>query len=186
MPFRAVVLLWWAWLVYWLAAAGWTKTTRWRESAASRATYTLAAPTALWLLGPARLLPAILHQRIFPASPLLAWLGAAVTAAGLGFNIWARLHLGRNWSGAVTVKEDHELVRTGPYRRIRHPIYTGIILALVGTAVTLGERRGLLALVVVTLALIRKLRLEEARMSETFPDYAAYRRESAALFPFLY
>jgi protein-S-isoprenylcysteine O-methyltransferase Ste14 len=122
MPFRAVVLLRWAWLLYWLAAAGWTKTTRWRESAASRATYMLTAPTALWLLGPAP--PAAGHSASADlprvAAPRLA--RAAVTAAGLGFSVWARFHLGRNGSGAVTVKEDHELVRTGPYRRIRHPI----------------------------------------------------------------
>src|SRR6185312_1899697 len=70
------------------------------------------------------------------------WIGIALLIAGLGFSIWARRRLGRNWSGTVTVKHDHELVRTGPYRWVRHPIYTGILLGFVGSTVALDEWRG--------------------------------------------
>ena len=72
----------------------------------------------------------MLSARFVPAGNLLPVLGAIMIAAGLGFAVWARAHLGRNWSGIVTVKEGHALVRTGPYRAVRHPIYTGLLLEL--------------------------------------------------------
>ena len=112
--------------------------------------------------------------------------GAVLVAAGLGFSIWARRHLGRNWSVSVVVKEDHTLVRSGPYARVRHPIYTGILLALVGTVVAIGEWRGLAALALALLAFAWKSRAEEERMRETFPEYEQYRRETASLIPFVY
>jgi protein-S-isoprenylcysteine O-methyltransferase Ste14 len=185
-PIQVVGLLWLAWVAYWFVSAGSAKPSRWRESPRSRATHMLPALAAAWLLGLPMLTPAVLRLPFFPWSPALGWLGAAVAAVGLGFSVWARVHLGRNWSGIVTVKEDHELVRSGPYGRVRHPIYTGLIAAFAGTAMVMDQTRALLALVLLTLALVRKLHIEEARMAETFPDYAAYRRETAALFPFIY
>ena len=89
------------------------------------------------------------------------FLGVAAVAAGLAFTVWARICLGRNWSGTVTLKQDHELVRTGPYRFVRHPIYTGLLVAIAGSAVVRGEWRAALALVIAFAALWRKLRLEE-------------------------
>jgi protein-S-isoprenylcysteine O-methyltransferase Ste14 len=189
MPYQAVALLWFAFIFCWLAAARSVKATRWRESMASRISYSwpvlLFAITAL-LLRATGVLPTVLTARFYPWSQLIGWFGVAVTAAGLGFSVWARIHLGRNWSGSVTVKEGHELVRTGPYRRVRHPIYTGVILGIAGTALALDNWGVPVALVAVVLAFVRKLHLEEARMTETFPDYANYRRETAALFPFIY
>ena len=106
--------------------------------------------------------------------------------AGLLFTIWARLYLGRNWSGVVTLKKDHELVRGGPYRFVRHPIYSGLLLAIAGSAVVRGEWRGVLALIIAFVALWRKLRLEERWLGEAFGEqYAAYRAEVAALIPFV-
>ena len=94
--------------------------------------------------------------------------------------------LGRNWSGIVTVKQDHELVRSGPYRWVRHPIYTGLLIAFVGTAISRGEWRGVLAVLIVFAALWRKLQLEERWMIETFGDaYLRYRAEVRALIPFV-
>ncbi len=84
------------------------------------------------------------------------------------------------------VKEDHALIRTGPYRRLRHPIYTGILLAFLGMAVTIGEWRGVLAFALALLSFGRKSRIEEDRMRETFPEYEQYRRETAAIIPFIY
>ena len=78
------------------------------------------------------------------------WLGLIMVAAGIAFAVWARHYLGRNWSGTVTVKQDHELIRSGPYRLVRHPIYTGLLLAILGTAVAFGEWRGLLAFALLT------------------------------------
>ena len=107
-------------------------------------------------------------------------------AAGLGFAVWARRHLGRNWSASVVVKEDHALIRSGPYRRVRHPIYTGMLLAFLGTAVAVGEWRGLVGFVLAFVSFLLKSRMEEARMAETFPEYAEYRRHTASLIPGIY
>ena len=109
-----------------------------------------------------------------------------MVAGGLGISIWARRVLGRNWSGIVTVKQDHELIRTGPYRYVRHPIYTGLLLAILGTALIFGEWRGLIAFVIFTAAIMLKVRTEERFMDESFPEqYARYRAEVPALLPFL-
>src|SRR5205814_7527021 len=104
----------------------------------------------------------------------------------LAFSVWARVYLGGNWSAAVAVKADHELIRTGPYRYARHPIYTGILVALAGTALARGEWRGLVALAFAFLGLWRKLSLEEALLTEVFgAQYADYQANVPALIPFL-
>ncbi len=113
-------------------------------------------------------------------------LGIALLAAGLGFTVWARRHLGRNWSASVVVKEGHALVRTGPYRYVRHPIYSGLLLAFLGMAVTIGEWRGLVAVLLAWVSLAVKSRAEEKRMRETFPEYAEYARGTPAIVPLVY
>jgi len=98
-----------------------------------------------------------------------------IVAAGLGFTVWARIHLGRNWSGTVTLKQGHEFVRSGPYRYVRHPIYTGLLAAFAGSALARGELRGIVAVAIAFAALWRKLKLEERWLGE------AFRRELRAL-----
>jgi protein-S-isoprenylcysteine O-methyltransferase Ste14 len=113
-------------------------------------------------------------------------LGLALTLFGLGFAVWARRTLGRHWSGEVTAKVDHELIRTGPYRLVRHPIYTGAILMYVGPALISGRLQGVLALVVVGLAYARKIGMEERNLHALFgPAWEEYRRETKALIPWL-
>jgi protein-S-isoprenylcysteine O-methyltransferase Ste14 len=179
-------LLWIAWVVYWLVSARDAKANRWREPLVSELRHRVPAWIAFLLLAAPRLLPHMLDRRFLPDRPALSLLGLFLVVAGLGFSIWARLHLGRNWSASVTVKEDHALVTTGPYRHVRHPIYTGIILAIAGTALAIGEWRGVFALVLVFAALIIKSRVEEKRMRETFADYENYRGRTAALIPFVF
>jgi protein-S-isoprenylcysteine O-methyltransferase Ste14 len=104
--------------------------------------------------------------------------------AGLSFTVWARLRLDTNWSGAVQVKAAHALVRTGPYRWVRHLIYTGMLAALLGNAIAVDQWRGLLAFGIVLAGFVYKLRLEERWMIETFGDaYVEYRKHSKALIP---
>lgn len=185
-------VLWIAFYLYWRIAALNVKTTRRLESLSSRATRTV-----LFLLGVALLclpmhvsIPWLAHSWLF-----LSWIhsgygtfygGAAITVAGLLFAIWARLHIGRNWSSAVTIKQNHELITTGPYRLVRHPIYTGLLLALLGSAIALTQIRGLVAFPLFFFSLWYKLRLEEKWMRSQFGDaYLVYSRHTAALVPFL-
>ena len=180
-------LLWLAWAVYWFVAARNAKRDRRQESALSRAGHIVPLIVAGVLLWLPTLPGGFLCGRILPATAATYFTGVAVLILGLAFAIWARRVIGRNWSGIVTVKQDHELVRTGPYRWVRHPIYTGLLLAFVGTAIARGEWRGVLAVLIVFVALWRKLRLEERWMIETFGDaYLRYRAEVRALIPFLF
>ena len=125
-----------------------------------------------------------LATQLLPYSLAQYWIGAAVATAGLAFSVWARVHLGKFWSGNVTLKPGHRLIRSGPYALVRHPIYTGILLAMLGTALALDQFRGVLALVIATQAFVRKLRIEEHWLTEELgSEYVQYRREVKALVP---
>ena len=128
-----------------------------------------------------------LETRYLPESVAIAVAGVVMTAFGAGFAIMARLHLGRNWSSVAKIKRDHELIRGGPYRVVRHPIYTGLLIATLGTAIASGQLRGLLAVPLVLLGFWLKARSEERLLLSEFGDrYAQYRREvTSAIVPFL-
>jgi protein-S-isoprenylcysteine O-methyltransferase Ste14 len=179
-------VLWLGWLAYWIIAAQNVKPTRRRESFVSRLLTIVptALTAALLALGDQRL--PWLNARFLPQTMVAYWLGLLMVIFALAFAVWARVHLGRNWSGTVTVKENHELIRNGPYGIVRHPIYTGLLFAILGTAVAFGQWRGLLAFGFLTAAFLLKLRREERFMSESFPnDYPRYRAEVPALIPFI-
>lgn len=182
--------MWAAWLAYWWIASRDVKQTARREPIASRLAHIVPLVFAGWLLGrSATGTPLVpwLYERFVPYSEGVYLAGALATLAGLLFTVWARLTLGRNWSGIVTVKKEHQLITTGPYRWVRHPIYTGLLLAFLGSALARGEWRGLVATVIVLAAFWRKLRLEEQWMREMFPDaYEAYAKRVAPLVPFLH
>jgi protein-S-isoprenylcysteine O-methyltransferase Ste14 len=126
-----------------------------------------------------------LNRRLYPWAPWQFWITAAMTAAGLAFTVWARSHLGRNGSVAVTLKRGHELVTTGPFAFVRHPMYTGLLTAFLGSALSLGQWRGLLAFAIALAALWRKWRLEERWMRERFGDaYDAYKQRVPEVLPF--
>ena len=173
-------------MIYWWLSARDVKRTRRPEATRDRVIYRIPLVLAILCLSAPGLVPRVLHQRFVPLGVPAQAAGVVLLVAGLGFAIWARRHLGRNWSASVVVKEDHALVRTGPYSRVRHPIYTGLLLAFLGTAIAVGEWRGLVGLVVAIVSFLLKSRLEEQRMGETFPEYAEYRRHTAALIPGLY
>jgi len=181
-----IVSVWGAWALYWLLAAIGTKRTQRRESPGSRLAHVLPLLAGFLLIGaPGLPWNALLGMRLWPASDLLYGLGFALLVAGLGFSVWARVHLGGNWSGVVTVKEGHELIRTGPYAYARHPIYTGILTGAIGTVICSGTLAAALGVVIVALALNRKRRIEETLMRETFPgQYEKYCEEVPALVPF--
>ena len=179
-------ILWMVWLAYWFLAALNVKRTQRREHFGSLLLNRVPLVIGAFLLAFERQPLHSLSARFLPLSQAFYWMGLFMLAAGLAFAVWARRYLGRNWSGVVTVKQDHELIRSGPYALVRHPIYTGLLLAILGTAVAIGEWRGLIAFVLITAGFVIKLRTEEAFMSETFGEqYARYRAEVPALIPFM-
>jgi protein-S-isoprenylcysteine O-methyltransferase Ste14 len=180
-----IPILWLGWGIYWLIAAADVKATTRVESAWSRAAHLVPLLIAGMLLT-GRWRISFLDRQFMPPTALAFSAGAATVAAGLAFAVWARVVLGRNWSGTVTLKQDHELIRNGPYRWVRHPIYTGLLFAVLGTAIARAQWRGLLALLIVFVALWRKLRHEERWMREVFgTEYEKYQADVAALIPFV-
>jgi protein-S-isoprenylcysteine O-methyltransferase Ste14 len=128
----------------------------------------------------------IFTRVIFPQSRVLDWTAAALSVIGVGFAIWARVHLGRNWSPRPAVKENHELVTTGPYAYVRHPIYTGLILMAFGTALT-GSIWGLGVFIVAVLFYVSRIGREEKIMLELFPDaYPMYQARTKKLIPWVW
>ena len=179
-------VMWLSWVGYWLAASRNVKTTSRRESRYSRLSYVvplMLAVALLWL--PASPIPA-LGERFLSVGVWHFWPGAALTLGGLLVTVSARVHLGGNWSGTITLKQDHELITSGPYRFVRHPIYSGLLLAFIGSALARAEWRDALAIALAFWALWRKLRIEEQWMREQFGiAYEEYTRRVAALVPFV-
>jgi protein-S-isoprenylcysteine O-methyltransferase Ste14 len=125
--------------------------------------------------------------RYLPVSTLIMAAGLAVEAGGIVFAVWARRHLGRNWSGRIAINVEHQLVRSGPYRFLRHPIYTGLLAMYLGLAIVTGEWLAVIGVAIVAFAYWHKIRLEEKNLDVAFgPDYDAYRRTTWALVPGLF
>ena len=150
-PPEAARDLWILFAAYWLASALKRKRTKQRESIVHRLGYILPLVVVFYLLYNPRFSFEWLSTYFVPHTPGWQWAGVAVMVVGLGIACWARVHLGTNWSGVVTLKEGHELIRTGPYRNIRHPIYTGILIGFLGYAIVGGQVRGLVAMAAVWL-----------------------------------
>jgi len=181
----AIPALWIAWVLYWAWSSRGTKRVRRRESLLSRAAHLVPLAFAVFLLA-APSMPGWLGGRYIANGGYDAGPAIALVAAGLAFSVWARVVLGGNWSASVTLKEGHEIIRSGPYRLIRHPIYTGLIVALAGSALACGEWRGPIAFVIAVGALWRKLRVEERWLTAEFgARYSDYRRQTRALIPFI-
>jgi protein-S-isoprenylcysteine O-methyltransferase Ste14 len=179
----SIAALWLAWLIYWCVAAISAKATRRRESVTSRLLHVIPLALGVALLLP-HLVDGWLAVRFLPRAAIWFWLGFALVALGLGFSVAARVWLAGNWSSMVTLKQDHELIRSGPYRWVRHPIYSGLLVALLGSAIALGEWRGLIGLALITVAFLRKISVEEQFLTQQFGDaYARYRAEVPALVP---
>lgn len=128
----------------------------------------------------------ILGRRFLARYPAIEELGLVLTFTGIAFAIWARFFLGTNWSAAPAIKRGHQLIRSGPYAIVRHPIYSGLLLAMLGTALAIGKWRTLVGLTVVAFAWHIKSRTEERYMQEEFGDeYARYRGQVKGLIPFV-
>lgn len=177
----------WSWIVLvivWLAGVAFTKPTVRAQPGRSRIGYITLAVAGGVLLGLGRPGAGWLGRSFMPHTEAVALTGLALTVAGCLFAIWARATLGSNWSARAAVKADHELVTRGPYALARHPIYTGILLAVAGTALARGRWVGLIGLVLILAAIRIKIGQEERMMLDQFPAaYPAYRRRVRALIP---
>jgi protein-S-isoprenylcysteine O-methyltransferase Ste14 len=179
----AVIILvaWIAFWVYWFAAAArGTKAgrTRWGQFAGVR----LALVIIVLLLLRTR----VFRGHAFTHDPWLQGIGLALFFSGLALAIWARRYLGRNWGTPMSEKENPELVTSGPYRRIRHPIYTGIVLAMIGTAVAVSWYWLIIAAVIGAYFVYSAV-MEERYMTGVFPEtYPGYQRSTKMLLPFIF
>ena len=179
----------WAWMgVAAVWAARWmaTKRTARAEPAGSRVGHLATMAVAFGLLFSPAMRQGPLGWRVIPLGE--GWEAAAllVTVAGLGVAVWARFALGGNWSAVVELKEGHALVRRGPYRAVRHPIYAGLLLAMAGTAMGCGEVGAALGVAVAFAGWMAKARLEESFLLAQFPEaYGEYRQRVRTLIPFV-
>jgi len=152
------------WLVMWFGI----KRIKQRETSWERLQHLIPLFFGIWLLFGGNWNG--LNMTLVPDTPSVWWLGLVLTAVGVGISIWARVSLGANWSGVVTLKDGHELISKGLYRWIRHPIYTGILLAMIGTAMIKGHLRGWMGFLVVLAAFYFKARREEGFLRQEFGD----------------
>jgi len=172
--------LWDALLVVWVALWFQMKRAKKLESPLEMTQHALPVVLGFWLLFENSWKG--LNLRWLPEIPAVPTLGLLLTAVGVGISIWARLTLGTNWSGVVTLKKGHELIRKGLYRWIRHPIYTGILVAMIGTAMIKGHLRGWIGLLVVWAAFYFKARREEKLLRQEFGSSFEEHSQSTGMF----
>jgi protein-S-isoprenylcysteine O-methyltransferase Ste14 len=182
----ATTVVWIAWVVSWWTAAFWSARAVKRPAAGSQALYRVVTIAG-----------AILLFRYFPQGRTTwmlwtmgtsaRWVMVTIVAAGLSFTWWARVHLGKLWSGSITRKADHHIVDTGPYRIVRHPIYTGIIIAEIATAIQSGAVQAFLGATLMIVGFYIKARMEEGflRTQVDAAAYDAYSRRVPMLIPFM-
>ncbi|MGC2194995.1 MAG: isoprenylcysteine carboxylmethyltransferase family protein [Terriglobales bacterium] len=181
---HTVTTLWIAWLLYWAISAWGVRRNERGESSSQRFLTALVLGCGGYLifarssgLGP-------LDRRFVPDDPAIKAAAMVLLVAGLGISIWARRHIGQFWSGRVMLKENHQLIQSGPYARVRHPIYSGLLLAMIGTALFVGESRAALGVLVIFAGHGWKARREEALLAGQFgASYEEYRRRTGSLLP---
>lgn len=175
--------LWLLFVLVWTVAALNSKRTIRRQDPSSRIVQAALSVLGFWfILQPWRVPP--LDLSIVPPDPVVRFCALLITAAGIALAFWARFAIGSNWSGTVTLKENHQLIRTGPYRLVRHPIYSGILLAVCGTAIGYGRLPCFIGVLVIFLGLWLKSKTEEQLMIQQFgAQYLEYQRQVSALIP---
>jgi protein-S-isoprenylcysteine O-methyltransferase Ste14 len=184
---EAAVVLWMVLVVVWVVGALRTKRTVQSQSSASQLLYTAILVVGVYLIFAKQSGIAWLDRQLFPATVPIALAGLLAVLMGVAFSVWARLMLGGNWSNRVTVKEDHTLVRTGPYRIVRHPIYSGILLGMLGSALQRGGIRCFVGVLICGFSFWLKTRAEERFMVQSFGEqYLQYRHRVKALAPFIF
>ena len=179
-----IAALWLIGLGYWILTARGNKKTVHRDKSAWRKSFIGVLIMYFVLLYFGR---GMWQNQLIPENLFAEVAGVFLCALGVALAIWARRTLGTNWSASPTIKEGHELITRGPYQFVRHPIYTGILFALLGTAIAGGLAREFLLFAILSITFYLKLRIEEALMLRQFPEaYPAYRQKTKALIPFVF
>ncbi len=183
--FRLLVIIpWVVFLVYWLIGAIKTRATRQQESFASRYAVLLIETLGYVLIFRESAGIGFLRNRVIPRNLAGPVIGSVLTWMGIGLAIWARYHLAEYWSARVTIKEDHQLIRTGPYARLRHPIYTGLILATIGSAMVIDRWRCVLGVFLVVTGYCFKANKEESMLTQQFGDaFLEHQKHTGFLIP---
>jgi protein-S-isoprenylcysteine O-methyltransferase Ste14 len=175
---------WYAVAIVWAISALKVKAAKSTQPLGPRLAYSIVIGCAFAMLFYDRLRIGYLGERFLPHDVWIARIGVILCFAGAAIAIWARAILGKNWSARVSLKVDHQLIRSGIYAYVRHPIYSGFLLMVIGTAIVQGEFRGLLAIPIVLIGLTLKAKQEEALLLSEFGEpYVQYCRESGFLLP---
>ena len=181
---RLLEYVWAVFGLYWIAVARGGKATQTGESPFYRIMRLAILVITFTLLFWNRTPFGPLARRFVPQLPAIAYGGFVAMLAGLAIAVWARVHLGQYWSDKVVLRVDHELVLTGPYAYMRHPIYSGVLLGVAGTALVLGEWRGLLAFFLLLTNYSIKAQREERILSARFgQEFYDHEQRAGFLFP---
>ena len=184
-PAALLAVIWGTWLLSWVIGAFFSGRTEKHITTWESRTYRIPIIVGAILLTPWTA-PVLGEEPLWQVGAAGTYVLAAFTAAGCLFTWWARLHLGRFWSGAITRKEGHHVIDTGPYELVRHPIYTGLIGALIATSVALGTATALSGAALIAFGFWQKARMEEGFLTNELGDvYAPYRRRVPMLVPLL-
>jgi len=171
----------------WLGSLPFVKRTVQKESISSALQHTVVVGIGFYLLFGSPSTPDWFNQSLFPVTFPIALAGLGLAICGIGLSIWARLTLGENWSSSPSIKQNHALIVTGPYRVVRHPIYAGFLIALLGSALQHGLVRSFLAVLTCAVGFYLKVSVEEEFMVQRFGEaYLRYRRNVSALVPYLF
>lgn len=174
--------LWLLWGVYWAVAALRRGPVRRRQPSLDRLAHLVLMGVGFVFFYSADPRFGSLNTRFMQPNDMADAAAGALTAFGLGYSVLARHHLGRNWSAEVTIREDHALIRTGPYARIRHPIYTGLLLALLGAVLALGVYRAIVGFAIMAFGFYLKARQEERFLAEEFGEEFERHKQRTGLF----
>lgn len=182
-------ILWMILIVYWVISGFSVKKVKKTESIFKNFFfYWMPLMIAVLLLGPGEWFgKSWLRENFIAHTNTVGITGLLLCAAGVAICCRARYILGKNWSLSVQQKENHELITSGIYRTIRHPIYTGLLLLFVGNGIIVGDNRAIIAVCIVLISFLFKIRKEENTLTELFGDnYTNYKKSTYALIPFLY